>query len=88
VDVVLPLAIIFAISFGCFYWVTHVFFASLVLVGILVVLAGIFGIVTHGWAIVALMFFPHVWIPVVILGAVLGWIVRRNVAPEAKEKSQ
>jgi ABC-type sugar transport system permease subunit len=58
------------------------------LIGILVVLAGILGVITQGWAIVVLMFYPHVWIPVVILGAVLGWIFRRNFGPEPKEKSE
>jgi hypothetical protein len=80
-----PLMLVFfAIGFGCFYWTNNIFTAISSLFGVSIVLAGILGIVTQGWGIVVLLFYPHVWIAAVLFGAGLGWIFRRV----AKEKSQ
>jgi hypothetical protein len=82
------LVVFFAVGFGCFYWINNIIKAVGSLFGISIVLSGILGIVTQGWGIVVLLLYPQVWIPALVLGAVLGWFVRWMFEAEAKEKSQ
>jgi ABC-type cobalamin transport system permease subunit len=80
--------VFFAIGFGCFYWTNNIVTAVSSLFGVSIVLAGILGVVTQGWGIVVLLFYPYALLAALISGAVAGWIVRRIVRPEAKEKSK
>ncbi len=84
----LLLVVFLAIGFGCFYWTKNIFASIISLFGILIVFGCILAVVTQGWGIVALIYYPHIWLPALIGGAVLGWIVRRNLGTGAKEKSQ
>jgi hypothetical protein len=84
-----PLLIVFfAIGFGCFFWTNNIINAFIALFCTLIVLAVILAVVTQGWGIVVLLFYPHIWIPAFIFGAVIGWIFRWISEPQVKEKSE
>jgi hypothetical protein len=84
-----PLVVIFfAVGFGCVYWTSNIVTAVCWLLGISIVLAGIAGIATQGWGIVVLLLYPHVWLPALMIGAVLGWAFRWISEPKVKEKSE